>query len=215
VKIGANTVVSAQCYIGYRVTIGENSFIHPQVSVRESAIIGDRSIIHNGTVIGSDGFGYSVDDKGVRTKIDQIGIVQIGDDVEIGANVAIDRARFGRTSIGNGTKIDNLVQIAHNVTIGENAVIISQVALAGSCSLGDRVIAAGQCAVAGHIKVGNDVVIAGKAGITKDVPAGEYMMGMPAMPAAKYKRFFASSMLIPKLKKRVTEIEKKLKKEEG
>jgi len=209
-KIGAHSVISAQCYIGHRVCIGENSFLYPQVSVREASEIGSRTIIHNGTVVGSDGFGYSVDDKGVRTKIMQIGSVQIGDDVEIGSNVSIDRARFGKTTIGNGTKIDNLVQIAHNVVIGENSVIISQVALAGSCSIGDRTIIAGQSAVAGHIRVGSDVVVAGKTGITKDVADGEYMMGMPAMPAAKYKRFFTAPMLIPKLKARIAALEKKM-----
>lgn len=210
VKIGENSTVSAQCYIGHRVCIGENTVLYPQVSVREAAVIGSRTIIHNGTVVGSDGFGYSVDDKGVRTKIKQIGSVHIGDDVEIGANVTIDRARFGKTTIGNGTKIDNLVQIAHNVTIGENVVIISQVALAGSCSIGDRTVIAGQSGVAGHIRVGSDVVVAGKTGVTKDVSPGEYMMGMPAMPAAKYKRFFTAPMLIPKLKARITALEKKI-----
>lgn len=215
VKIGANSIISAQCYIGHRVCIGESTRLHSQVSVREAAVIGCRTIIHNGTVVGSDGFGYSVDDKGVRTKIMQIGSVQIGDDVEVGANVTIDRARFGKTIIGNGTKIDNLVQIAHNVTIGENVVIISQVALAGSCSIGDRTIIAGQSAVAGHVRVASDVVVAGKTGVTKDVASGEYMMGMPAMPAAKYKRFFTAPLFIPKLKARVAALEKKIASLEG
>lgn len=209
-KIGTHSVISAQCYIGHRVCIGENVFLYPQVSIREDSRIGNRAIIHNGTVIGSDGFGYSVDDKGVRTKIMQIGRVQIGDDVEIGSNVTIDRARFGKTIIGNGTKIDNLVQIAHNVVIGENAVIISQVGLAGSCSIGDRTIIAGQSAVAGHIRIGSDVIVAGKTGVTKDVADGEYMMGMPAMPAAKYKRFVSAPVLIPKLKARISALEKKM-----
>lgn len=210
VVIGENTVISAQNYIGYQARIGENSFLYPQVSVRESCVIGDRVIIHNGTVIGSDGFGYSVDDKGVRTKIKQIGTVQIGNDVEIGANVTIDRARFGKTSIGRGTKIDNLVQIAHNVTIGEDCVIIAQVALAGSCSLGDRVIMAGHSAVAGHLRVGNDVVVGAKTGITKDVESGQYMMGMPAVPAGVHKRNLAAVALLPKLKKRVVRLEEEI-----
>jgi len=136
--------------------------------------------------------------------------VQIGDDVEIGANVTIDRARFGKTTIGNGTKIDNLVQIAHNVTIGENVVIIAQVALAGSCSIGDRTIIAGHAGVAGHVRVASDVVIAAKAAVLKDVASGEYVMGMPAMPAAKYKRFYMAPLFIPKLKERVAVLEKKL-----
>ncbi|MBC8206304.1 MAG: UDP-3-O-(3-hydroxymyristoyl)glucosamine N-acyltransferase [Kiritimatiellales bacterium] len=212
VKIGAQSVISAQCYIGRQVTIGTDSFLYPHVSVRESVIIGDRTIIHNGTVVGSDGFGYSVDSDGVRTKIPQIGSVKIGNDVEIGANVTIDRARFGQTTIGNGTKIDNLVQIAHNVTIGENAVIIAQVALAGSCSIGDRTIIAGHAGVAGHIKVGNDVVIAAKTGVTKDVEPGQCVMGMPAVSESQYKRSLASVALLPKLKKRLAALEKEVRK---
>lgn len=210
VKIGARSIISAQCYIGHQVCIGENTLLYPQVSVREAAVIGNRTIIHSGTVVGSDGFGYSVDEKGVRTKILQIGHVQIGDDVEVGANVTIDRARFGKTTIGNGTKIDNLVQIAHNVTIGENVVVIAQVALAGSCSIGDRTIIAGHSGISGHVRVASDVVVAAKTGVTKDVAAGEYVMGMPAMSAAKYKRFFMAPLFIPKLKERVKALEKKI-----
>lgn len=210
--IGENTVISAQGYVGHQVRIGANSFLHPQVSVRESCVIGDRVIIHNGTVIGSDGFGYSVDEKGVRTKIQQIGIVKIGDDVEIGANVAIDRARFGKTTIGRGTKIDNLVQIAHNVNIGEDCVIIAQVALAGSCSIGDRTILAGQSAVAGHVHVGSDVIVGGKTGVTKDVESGKCVMGMPAVSESQYKRSLASVALLPKLKKRLAALEKEVRK---
>lgn len=209
-KIGANTVISAQCFLGHNAVIGEDGFLYPQVSLRESVCIGKRAIIHNGTVVGSDGFGYSVDKAGVRTKIPQTGIVQIGDDVEIGANVTIDRARFGKTSVGNGVKIDNLVQIAHNVIIGDHAVIIAQVAIAGSTTIGDRVILAGQSAVAGHLKVGGGAVIAGKSGVTKDVPPGEYVIGMPAIPASRFKRMNASILLLPKLKERVAALEKKL-----
>lgn len=209
--IGRNTVVSAQSYIGHQAHIGEEVVLYPQVSVRESCLVGNRVIIHNGAIIGSDGFGYSVDEKGVRTKIRQIGIVQIGDDVEIGANVTIDRARFGKTSIGRGTKIDNLVQIAHNVKIGEDCVIIAQVALAGSCSLGDRVIIAGQSAVAGHLTIENGAVVAGKTGVTKDVAAGEYVMGMPAVPARVYKRNTAAISLLPKLKKRLAALERQVR----
>lgn len=209
-KIGANCVISAQCYIGRDVVIGEDSFFYPQVSLRESVFIGKRALIHNGTVVGSDGFGYSVDKDGVRTKITQTGIVQIGDDVELGANVTIDRARFGKTSIGNGVKIDNLVQIAHNVTIGDHAVIIAQVGIAGSTTIGDRVIMAGQSAVAGHLTIGAGAVVAGKSGVTKDVPPGEYVIGMPAIPASRFKRMNASILLLPKLKDRVVALEKRL-----
>ncbi len=209
--IGARSVISAQCYVGRQAVVGEDSFLYPQVSLRESVRIGNRTVIHNGTVVGSDGFGYSVDSAGVRTKIPQIGIVQIGDDVEIGANVTIDRARFGKTSIGNGVKIDNLVQIAHNVTIGDHAVIIAQVAIAGSTAIGDRVILAGQSGVAGHLKIGSGVVVAAKAGVIKDIPPGEYVMGMPAITASKFKRSAASIALLPKLKARVVALEKQVR----
>jgi len=210
VRIGSGTVISAQCFIGHRSQIGENCLFYPQVSVREGAQIGDRTILHNGTVVGSDGFGYSVDGEGVRTKIPQIGTVEIGSDVEIGANVTIDRARFGKTKIGNGVKIDNLVQIAHNVTIGDHAVIIAQVALAGSVHVGNKVIIAGQAGVAGHLHIGDGAVISAKAAVTKDVEPGSYMIGVPAMPAAKFKRVQAGMILLPKLKERVLELEKKI-----
>ena len=208
VKIGSGSVISAQCYIGYGVQIGENSRLHPQVSVREGCLIGSQTVIHNGTVVGSDGFGYSVDEDGIRTKVPQIGTVQIGDDVEIGANVAIDRARFGKTKIGNGVKIDNLVQIAHNVVIGDHSVIVAQSAIAGSATLGKKVVMAGHAGVVGHITIGDGSIIGAKAAVTKSLPAGEYVMGSPAMPAAKYKRRQASIALLPKLKKRVVALEK-------
>ncbi len=210
VKIGAGTIVSAQCYVGHQVQIGENSRIYPQVSIREFAIIGSRTAIHNGTVIGSDGFGYTVDEQGVRTKVPQIGMVQIGDDVEIGANVTIDRARFGKTKIGKGVKIDNLVQIAHNVVIGDHSVIIAQSAIAGSATLGKKVVMAGHAGVVGHVHVGDGVIIGAKAAATKNIPPGEYLLGIPGIPAAKYKRQLAGIALLPKLKKRVIALEKKI-----
>jgi UDP-3-O-[3-hydroxymyristoyl] glucosamine N-acyltransferase len=209
-RIGANTTISAQCYIGHQVQVGENCHLYPQVSVREFATIGNRTIIHSGTVVGSDGFGYSVDEEGIRTKIPQTGTVQIGDDVEIGANVAIDRARFGKTRIGNGVKIDNLVQIAHNVVIEDHAVIIAQVVIAGSSTVGSKAIMAGQSAVAGHLKIGAGAIVGGQSAVTKDVPPGEYVIGFPAIPARRFKRQQASIVLLPKLKKRLIEVEKKL-----
>lgn len=210
-KIAANSVISAQCYIGRGVSVGSGCFFHPQVSVREAVVIGDRTVIHNGTVLGSDGFGYSVDENGVRTKIPQIGIVQVGNDVEIGANVTVDRARFGKTSIGNGTKIDNLVQIAHNVTIGQNVVIVAQVGIAGSSSIGDRTVIAGQAAVAGHVRVGSDVIVGGQAAVIKDIESGQYVMGAPAVPAKTFKKNLASVVLLPKLKERVVALEKEVR----
>ena len=211
-KIGDGTVICPQCYIGRKAVLGKDCWLYPQVSLREEVKIGNRTIVHNGTVIGSDGFGYSVDGNGVRTKIPQIGIVEIGDDVEIGTNVAIDRARFGKTRIGNGVKIDNLVQIAHNVVIGDHVVVIAQVALAGSVHIGDKVIIAGQAGVAGHLHVGAGAVIGAKAAVTKDVEPGEYVIGVPAMPAAKFKRTQAGIMLLPKLKERVAELAQRIRK---
>ncbi len=208
--IGTGTTISAHCTIGHGVRVGENSRIFPQVSVREFSTIGNRTIIHNGTVVGSDGFGYSVDAKGVRTKVPQIGTVQIGDDVEIGANVTIDRARFGKTQIGNGVKIDNLVQIAHNVVIGDHVVIVAQTGIAGSAIIGEKVIIAGQVGVAGHLTVGAEAIIGARAAVFKNVSPGEYILGAPGMPAAKYKRSQAGIMLLPKLKKRLVALEKKV-----
>lgn len=211
-KIGAGTVILPQCYIGRKAVLGENCWLYPQVSLREEVRIGNRSIVHNGTVIGSDGFGYSVDGQGVRTKIEQIGTVEIGEDVEIGANVTIDRARFGKTRIGNGVKIDNLVQIAHNVVIGDHSVLVAQVAIAGSTKIGDKVIIAGQAGIAGHLHVGSGAVIGAKAAVTKDVEPGAYMIGVPALPAAKFKKTQAGVMLLPKFKERVAELEVRIRK---
>lgn len=208
--IGDRTVLSAQCYVGHRAQIGAETFLYPQVSLREAVEIGDRVIIHNGAVVGSDGFGYSVDASGVRTKIPQIGVVTVGNDVEIGANVCIDRARFGKTQIGNGVKIDNLVQIAHNVVVEDHAVIIAQVAIAGSSRICEKVILAGQSAVAGHLKVGAGAIVAGKAGVSKEVAPGEYVMGVPAMPARRYKRMMGLTMLLPKLKARIEALERRV-----
>ncbi len=211
-EIGAGTVILPQCYIGRKAVLGEDCWLYPQVSLREGVRIGKRAIVHNGTVIGSDGFGYTVDAQGGRTKIPQLGIVEIGDDVEIGANVTIDRARFGRTLIGNGVKIDNLVQIAHNVVIGDHAVIIAQSAIAGSTHIGRKVIIAGQAGIAGHLHVGDGAVIGAKAAVTKDVEPGVYVIGVPALPAAKFKRAQAGLMLLPKFKERVAELEARIRK---
>lgn len=210
VRIGDGTVVSPQCYIGWRVRIGRDCRLYPQVSLREEVVIGDRTAIHNGTVIGSDGFGYSVNSQGVRTKIPQIGTVVIGDDVEIGANVTVDRARFGRTVIGNGVKIDNLVQIAHNVEIGDHAVIVAQVGISGSTRVGSRAILAGQAGLAGHLTIGAGAIVGPRAAVTKDIPDGMYVMGEPAMPVAKMKRAHASLMLLPRFKERVSELERRV-----
>ena len=210
VNVGDRSVLYAGCYLGCHVSVGRDTTLYPHVTVREYCRIGNRNMIHNGTVIGSDGFGYHVDPQGVRTKIPQIGIVVIGDDVEIGANVTVDRARFGKTRIGNGVKIDNLVQIAHNVIIGDHAVIVAQVGLAGSSEIGAHAVLAGQVGVSGHVIVGEGAVVGGQAAVTKDVPPKTFVSGYPAMSHEKATRLHAHFMRLPELKERVRQIEKRL-----
>jgi UDP-3-O-[3-hydroxymyristoyl] glucosamine N-acyltransferase len=214
-KLGANVTIMAGVYIGQGVTLGNDCYIHANATIREYSRIGNGFILHSGAVIGSDGFGYSVDEKGMRTKIPQIGIVVIGDDVEIGACVTVDRARFGQTRICNGAKIDNLVQIAHNVVIGESAVIVSQVGISGSTIVGAKAILAGKVGVAGHLHIGDGAIIGGKAGVTKDVPAGQYMYGFPAIPFKDASRQRAHVSRLPQLKARVDELEARLDKLES
>ena len=210
VVIGANTVIQSNCVIGYKTVIGENCLLYPLVSTREFTEIGNRVIIHNGSVIGSDGFGYAVQKDGSRTKIPQIGKVVIEDDVEIGANVAIDRARFGKTRIGKGTKIDNLVQIAHNVVIGEHSVMCGQAGVSGSTTIGSRVILAGQAGLAGHLEVGDGAIVGAQAGVMKDVDPKDFVIGSPAMPHLQFKKMVANTILLPKLKEKIKLLEDEL-----
>ncbi len=209
--VGDRVILHAGVYVGHGVQIGEDGLFYPRVSIREYCVIGRRFIAHNGSVIGSDGFGYAVDKQGVRTKIPQIGIVVIGDDVEIGANVTIDRARFGKTRIGNGVKIDNLVQIAHNVIIGDHSVIVAQVGIAGSSIIGSKVILAGQAGAAGHVVIGDGAIVMAQAGVTKDVPPGAQVMGFPAVPHREFAEMNANLSRIPVLKARVVELERRIK----
>ena len=211
VVIGDRCVIYAGCYIGHGSLIGEDCKFYPQITIREYAQIGKRVVIHSGTVIGSDGFGY-VQEGAVRKKIPQIGIVVIGNDVEIGANVTIDRARFGQTRIGNGVKMDNLIQIAHNVTIGDNCVIIAQVGISGSTSIGKRTILAGQVGIVGHLEIGSDVIIGAQSGVSKDIPPSTFVTGSPAIPHEKYLKNHAHLMRLPELKGKITLMEARLAK---
>ena len=207
-RIGDNTIVGAGSYIGHETLIGSACVIYPLVTIRERSRIGSRVIIHSGAVIGADGFGFEMVD-GRQEKIQQVGIVQIDDDVEIGANTTIDRARFGRTWIQEGAKIDNLVQVAHNVVIGKNTVIAAQTGIAGSVRIGQRVLIGGQAGIIGHIEIGDGAAIGAQSGISKSIPDGVWF-GSPAVPLAEAHRQIAWIHRLGKLFARVKEIEKKL-----
>lgn len=209
VVIGDNVIIYAGCYIGHHTKIGAKTLIYPHVSIREHVNIACQVIIHAGAVIGSDGFGF-VTIKGLHHKIPQVGTVEIGDDVEIGANVTVDRARFGKTIIGRGTKIDNLVQIAHNVVIGENALIVAQVGVAGTVTIGNNVILGGQAGLVGHITVGDNAIVTGQTGVAKSVPANTMVSGYPARPFMTTQRVNASLQNLPKLFELVKELKKKI-----
>lgn len=206
-KIGQGVIIYPLVYVGEGVEIGDNSIIYPHVSLREGVVIGKKVIIHSGSVIGSDGFGYAEDD-GRPVKIPQQGTVIVGDEVEIGANVTIDRATIGATIIGARTKIDNLVQIAHNVTIGENCLIVSQVGISGSVQIEDNVTLAGQAGVADHIKIGKGTIVAAKSGVIKNIGPNQIVSGFPARPHSKEKRVEALRMRLPELLKRIKKLEK-------
>jgi UDP-3-O-[3-hydroxymyristoyl] glucosamine N-acyltransferase len=207
--IGARSIIAATAFVGHGVTIGEDCRIAPHCTILERSKIGNRVILHSGVVIGSDGFGYEFRD-GTQQKIPQTGIVQIDDDVEIGANSTVDRARFGRTWIRKGAKIDNLVQIAHNVTIGEHAILCAQVGISGSTRVGSHVTLAGKVGVNGHIEIGDGAIVTAMAGITKSVPPREVLVGLPARPMRDYKENFALLQNIRKLYARVKTLEDQL-----
>ena len=207
-RIGNDTIIGAGSYIGHETVIGSACLIYPRVTIRERSRIGSRVIIHSGAVIGADGFGFEMVD-GRHEKIQQLGIVQIDDDVEIGANTTVDRARFGRTWIQQGVKIDNLVQIAHNVVIGKNSVIVAQTGISGSTRVGERVTMAGQVGIVGHVEIADGSVIAAQSGVSKSVPGGVWF-GYPAGPIEETKQQIAWIRRLGKLFARVKQIEKKL-----
>ncbi len=205
-RIGANSVLGAHTYIGHAASLGADCQLAPRVTVGARCVLGSRVIVHSGTVLGSDGFGFEFSD-GRHVKIPQTGIVQIDDDVEIGANVTIDRARFGRTWIQEGTKIDNLVQIAHNVVVGKHCLIVSQAGISGSTRLGNYVTLAGQVGVVGHIEIGDGTIVAAQSGVSKSIGPKQVVFGYPAMPLRESKEQLARIGRLPKLYERVKKLE--------
>lgn len=217
VVIGASAMIYPGCYIGPRCRIGDNVLLYPNVVIYDDTVIGNRVTIHAGTVVAEDGLGYApVGGKWI--KIPQIGLVEIGDDVEIGSNCSIDRATLGRTKIGAGTKFSNLIAIGHGTQIGQDCLFVAQVGLAGSVIVGDRVTMAGQAGVVGHIRIGDDSKVGAKAGVTNNVPDGATVLGQPAIPIRDMRRQVALVGRLPdmhetirKLEKRVAELEAQLR----
>jgi len=215
-KIGKNTIICAGAYIGQRTRLGDDCLIYPNVTILENVSIGHRVSIHAGSVIGSDGFGYvQVGDQYI--KVPQMGTVVLEDDVEIGSCVTIDRARFDRTVVGKGTKIDNHVQIAHNVRIGENCIIVAQVGISGSTTLGNNVTLAGQVGVVGHVTIGDRAIVGGMSGVSKDIQPGAMVSGIPAEDhktwarhVAHFQRLHIYVEEIRHLKEQVAALEKQL-----
>ncbi|UCF72777.1 MAG: UDP-3-O-(3-hydroxymyristoyl)glucosamine N-acyltransferase [Deltaproteobacteria bacterium] len=208
--IGNGVILFPGVYVGDRATVGDGSVIYPSVTIMSDCIIGKQVIIHAGTVIGSDGFGYARDGD-ISVKIPQTGIVQIEDDVEIGANNAIDRAAFGKTVIRKGVKTDNLVQIGHNVVIGENTIIVAQVGIAGSTTIGKCVVIGGQVGLTDHIAIGDRVMIGSKSGVAKSIPADEVVSGIPTMPHRLWLRTRGHIRRLPEYSDRLKELENRVK----
>ncbi|MCL3782327.1 UDP-3-O-(3-hydroxymyristoyl)glucosamine N-acyltransferase [Prolixibacteraceae bacterium JC049] len=215
VKMGDNVKIYPHAYIGDNVTIADNTIIYSGVKIYEGCKVGSNCILHAGAVIGADGFGFAPGADGVFKKIPQIGVVEIADDVEIGANTTIDCAAMGATKIGKGTKLDNQVQIGHNVEIGENNVLVSQVGIAGSTHIGDNNMFGGQVGVAGHLKIGNKNQIAAKSGIMKNIKEGETLMGAPALDVKKFFKMQAVFQKLPEIYRELNQISRKLEKDEN
>jgi UDP-3-O-[3-hydroxymyristoyl] glucosamine N-acyltransferase len=205
--VGNGCLVESHAVIGEETTLGEGCRIFPNVTIRERCRIGNRVVIHAGAVIGADGFGYEFRD-GAQRKIPQTGTVQIDDDVEIGANTTIDRARFGRTLIGEGTKIDNLVMIAHNVSIGRHCIICAQVGISGSTRIGDHVTLAGQAGIVGHIAIGDGAIVGAQSGVSNDLAPKSVVVGSPPRPIGDWKRSIVRIDRLPELYSRVKKLER-------
>ena len=208
-KIGPRVVLHSGVHVGAFSVVGADTQIFPNVTLYPRTQVGQRVRIHAGCVIGSDGFGYVLDN-GVHRKVPQVGFVIIHDDVELGANVTVDRGALGATTIGRGTKIDNLVQVAHNVSIGDHCLIVAQAGIAGSTKLGNYVTLAGQVGLAGHLKIGNKVTVAAQSGVMHDIPDGEKWLGYPAQPDRKTKRQILALHQLPDLLRRVADLEREI-----
>ena len=212
-KIASGTIIYPHTYIGHYAIIGENTTIYSNVTIREYCKIGNRCVIHSSAVIGSDGFGFTTKE-GVHTKVPQVGNVIVEDDVEIGAHVGIDRAAMGSTIIGHGTKIDNLVHIAHNCKIGANCLIVAQTGISGSTTVGDNVTFGGQVGTVGHITIGGNSIYAARSGITKNMPEKFFGAGFPVQNHTDWLRMQATLHKVPALMKRISQLEKQVSRKE-
>jgi UDP-3-O-[3-hydroxymyristoyl] glucosamine N-acyltransferase len=208
-RIGDRVTLMPGVYVGQGAAVGDDSVLHPNVVVEKGVQVGNRVIIHAGTVLGCDGYGYASEGETHR-KIVHSGIVRVGDDVEIGANCTVDRAVMGENVIGDGSKLDNLIHIAHNVKIGRNCLILGQVGISGSTTLGDRVVIAGQSGVVGHATIGSDTVIASKTAVFKDLPAGSQVAGIPAEEIGRWRRRMVHLGNLDTIVKRVRTLEKEM-----
>jgi UDP-3-O-[3-hydroxymyristoyl] glucosamine N-acyltransferase len=210
-KVGNNVIIYPHVYIGDNVTIGDNTILHPGSSIYTDCIVGNNCIIHAGTIIGSDGFGFAPDANGEFKKIPQIGNVIIEDHVEIGSNCTIDRATMGSTIIRKGVKLDNLIQIAHNVEIGKNTVIAAQVGVAGSAKIGENVMIGGQAGISGHLHIANGTKIVAQSGIPSTVRKADTLMGSPGIPLEDFKKSYFGFRKLPQILNRLQDLENKIK----
>jgi UDP-3-O-[3-hydroxymyristoyl] glucosamine N-acyltransferase len=214
VVIGSNTIIGAGCVLGDGVHIGDDVLLHPRVVIEDGCRVGDRCVLQSGAVIGSDGYGFATVD-GIHHKVPQVGIVVLEDDVEIQANTTIDRATMGETRVGRGTKVDNLVQLAHNVQVGEHCLLVSQSGVSGSTKIGRHSVFAGQAGAAGHLEIGERVVVTARAAAMKSVPDGTILAGFPGRPQSEWMRTQAAVQRLGALRKKVSDLEKRLAAIEG
>jgi len=220
-RIGKNSRIYGGTYVGAHVQVGEDCLIYPNVTLMDHCVIGDRVIIYSGAVLGADGFGFAQDEEGRHVRIEQFGTVRIDDDVEIGANTTVDRATFGRTWVQRGAKIDNLVMLAHNVTVGEDSILVGQVGISGSTIIGRHVVMAGQVGVAGHVTIGDRVRIGARSGVAHSIKPDLDVLGLPAQPQKEWFETMKHIRRLPKmrdevkeLKARIEELEKSLDREQ-